>query len=50
MNAGMIVCSGRLRPASTLGLAASSENPAPRLCHTNPAVPTVSPAPNPTVL
>lgn len=49
MKVGMIVCSGRLRPASRFGLPISSEKPPPRLCHTKPASATVRPAPNPTV-
>ena len=37
MNAGMIVCSGRLRGASVFGCPGSSVNNPPRLCMTKPA-------------
>jgi hypothetical protein len=45
MKPGMIVCSGRLRGASTFGWSACSVNSAPRLCSMNPVPGGTTPLP-----
>ena len=47
MKPGMIVCSGRLRPASVFGRPGASVKRLPRLCRTNPQPFGVNPDPNP---
>ena len=45
INAGMIVCSGRLRGARTFGWRRSSVNSAPRFCSGNPVPSATIPEP-----
>ena len=47
MNAGMIVCSGRLRGASVFGWPFSSENSPPRFCSMKPVPGGTRPEPKP---
>ena len=47
MNAGMIVCSGRLCGCSVLGWSFSSENSPPRFCNMKPVPGGTRPDPNP---
>ena len=47
MNAGMIVCSGRLRGASAFGCVSSSVKSAPRFCSAKPVPGGTIALPNP---